>query len=86
MPWLIILQQHLKNYFDVDILTVPPGFPHGLGYIKQGSTWGLVSTTLLYDDPATFLERINVCDDSKDKDAITTMILHKCHLRIQFIL
>jgi hypothetical protein len=62
-----------KNYFDISTNTVT-GYPHGVGYIKQGTSWGLVSTTLLYDDPATFLERINVCEDSKDKDAPITTI------------
>jgi hypothetical protein len=66
-----------KNYFDVDITTAQTGYPHGLGYCynyNNNNAWGLISTTLGYDNIATFLQRVNVCDNSKDKDApITTL-------------
>ena len=64
----------LKNYFDVDVTSTQTGFPDGLGYIVQGTTWEL-SYLLGYDDPVTYLERINVCENgAKDKDApITTL-------------
>lgn len=63
-----------KNFFDVDITTSTTAYPVGFGYVQQNGTWGLVAPTFGYDAKATFLERINVCDNSKDKDAPITTI------------
>jgi hypothetical protein len=63
-----------KNFFDVDIVSAPTGYPLGLGYVQQNGVWTPVATAFGYDPKATFLERINVCDNSKGKDAPVTTI------------
>ena len=74
MPWLIIPATSYKNFFDVDITTVTTGFPNGLGYVQQNGVWTLQLLHSGYDAPVTFMERVNVCDNSKDKDAPITTI------------
>jgi len=62
-----------KNFFDVDQTTVQPGFPLGLGYANIGGTWSPAAS--IWGTPrATFMQRANVCESGKDKDAPITTI------------
>ena len=63
------------NYFDVDITTTYPGYSQGLGYVIESGVWSLVAPTFGYDPIATFMERVNVCENgAQDKDAPITTI------------
>ena len=52
-----------KNFFDDDETTSPPGYWLGLGYVEQNGIWGLVGMTFTMGVKATFLQRLNVCEN-----------------------
>jgi hypothetical protein len=62
-----------KNFFDVDETTVQPGFPSGLGFANIGGTWS-PAASVWGTGNATFIQRVNVCESSMDKDAPVTTI------------
>jgi hypothetical protein len=63
----------MKNFLDCDNQVVQPGFPNGLAYLNNNGTWGPAGPA--YSNPiATFIERANVCENGKDKDAPVTTI------------
>jgi len=62
-----------KNFFDVDQTTVQPGYPQGLGFANLGGTWS-PAASVWGTGNATFIQRINVCESSMDKDAPITTI------------
>jgi Secretion system C-terminal sorting domain len=62
-----------KNFFGADQSTVQPGFPLGMGFANLNGTWS--SAASIWGTPmATFLQRANVCENGKDKDAPVTTI------------
>jgi hypothetical protein len=62
-----------KNWYCVDVTTIQPGFPDGLGFADIGGTWSSAASAWGYLDPrATFLQRANVCANDKKDGPITT--------------
>jgi hypothetical protein len=54
------------NFFDLDSSTYTTQYPYGYGYANYDGTWCPVTQFELYEgaDPhATFLERVNVCEN-----------------------
>ena len=76
-PFYVMVQMgasSFANFFDIDNSTTYPGFPAGLGYVVESGVWGLVAPAFGYDAIATFMERVNVCENNKDKDTPVTTI------------
>jgi hypothetical protein len=52
-----------KNFFDDDGVTSPPGYWWGLGYAEIDGYWKLAGHTFTMGVKATFLQRVNVCEN-----------------------
>jgi hypothetical protein len=63
----------MKNFLDCDTQTPQPGFSSGLGFMNNNGAWSPAGP--FYGNPiATFIQRANVCENGKDKDAYVTTI------------